>query len=79
MLQRKYIIARLNISLNMECFKKYGNRLVPKKQYNTQDEAIDDAKIINKKPHQIHKVVPYRCSICHKYHLGKNKTLIKRK
>ena len=61
----------------MECFKKYGDRLVPKKQYKTQDEAIADAKIINNKTYQIHKVVPYRCSICHKYHLGKNKTLLK--
>ena len=62
----------------MQCFKQYGARLVPKHQYETQDEAIEDAKIINAKPQQIHKVVPYRCNICHKYHLGKNKTLIKR-
>lgn len=60
----------------MECFIKLGSILKPKHRYNTQDEAIEDAKIINKKPNQIHKVVPYRCSVCKKYHLGKNKTII---
>ena len=63
----------------MECSKKYGDLYVPKHQYKTQDEAIADAKIINAKPFQIHKVVPYRCKVCGQYHLGKNSTLIKRK
>ena len=45
---------------------------VPKKAYDTQDEAIDIAKIINSQDHVIHKVVPYKCSVCHKYHLGRN-------
>jgi hypothetical protein len=60
----------------MECFKKIGDKLVAKKKYNTQDEAIIDAKIINNKISQIHKVVPYRCTICYKFHLGTNKTII---
>ena len=62
----------------MECFKRYGVNLVPKKQFKTQDEAIEDAKRINSKPQQIHKVVPYKCRICGMYHLGKNKTFIKK-
>lgn len=48
----------------MECSKKFGDLYVPKRKYKTQDEAIADAKIINSKPNQIHKVVPYRCNVC---------------
>ncbi len=61
----------------MEHYRKIGNFLKDKKAYKTQDEAIADAKIINKNLKQIHKVVPYRCSICNQFHLGKNKTVIK--
>jgi len=44
----------------------------PKKHWLTQDEAIDVAKFVNSQDHVIHKVVPYRCKICNKYHLGRN-------
>jgi hypothetical protein len=62
----------------MECLRleRYDENRNPvyvqKKAYNTQDEAIDVAKIINSQDHVIHKVVPYKCSVCHKYHLGRN-------
>ena len=62
----------------MEHYRQFGRILQPKHAYDTQDQAISDAKIINGKLNQIHKVVPYRCSICNKFHLGKNKTIIKR-
>lgn len=61
----------------MEHYRQFGRLLKPKYPYETQDAAIDDAKIINTKSNQIYKVVPYRCSICNKFHLGKNKTVIK--
>jgi len=50
-----------------------------KKFYETQDEAIDVAKIINSQDHVIHKVVPYRCKFCNKYHLGRNGKILKDK
>jgi len=62
----------------MECQRlerydeKHNSIYVSKKAYDTQDEAIDFAKIINSEDHVIHKVVPYKCSVCHKYHLGRN-------
>jgi len=61
----------------MECFRIIGDKKIPKKKYNTQEEAIKEAKIINNKPNQIHKVVPYKCKVCFKFHLGKNKTILK--
>jgi len=51
----------------------------PKKVYNTQDEAIDVAKFINSQDHVIHKVVPYHCKQCDKYHLGRNGKILKDK
>jgi len=63
----------------MECFKRYGMKFIPKHQYRTLLEAIEDAAIINKKFQQIHKVVPYKCTLCNQFHLGKNKTLIDHK
>lgn len=62
----------------MECYKYIGNdengnpTYKLKKAYKTQDEAIDAAKILNSHNHVISKVVPYKCSECHLYHIGRN-------
>lgn len=55
-----------NIDLNGEKVFK------AKKAYDTQEEAITDAKVLNLRPNQITKLVPYRCKDCHKFHLGRN-------
>lgn len=60
----------------MKCTRKVGNKFYLKEQFETQDDAIDVCKVINNRPKQIHKVVPYKCPVCHKYHVGKNKTVI---
>jgi len=44
----------------------------PKKQFDTLDAAIIVAKLENAKPDHIHKVVGYKCNVCHKYHIGRN-------
>jgi hypothetical protein len=49
-----------------------------KKKYDTLDDAIEAAKDINKKGQNIHKAVAYKCSVCFKYHVGRNKTLLKK-
>lgn len=51
----------------------------PKRAFDTQDEAIEVAKFINAQDHVIHKVVPYRCKACGKYHLGRNGKILKDK
>lgn len=63
----------------MQCFKKYGVRLVPKHQYHTLVEALEQAVIINKKPQQIYKVEPYKCLICGQYHVGKTNKMLNHK
>jgi hypothetical protein len=63
----------------MKCFKKYGIRIIPKKQYETLEEAEKAAKEINAKTNLDHKVEAYDCVICGKYHLGqKTKLKVKR-
>lgn len=51
----------------------------PKKQFDTLDIAISVAKRENSKPEHIHKVVAYKCTICHKYHVGRNGKLLTNK
>ncbi len=69
----------------MECqtLERYDENLQPvykpKRVFNTQDEAIEVAKFINAQDHVIHKVVPYRCKVCKKYHLGRNGKELKEK
>lgn len=45
-----------------------------KKVYETDVEAIAAAKEYNKQhaDTMIHKKVAYKCSVCHKWHIGKN-------
>lgn len=62
----------------MGCFKfshigVNGEKVfVPKISYNTQDEAIVIAKVMNLQPKQLTKAVAYHCSYCNKYHVGRN-------
>jgi predicted CXXCH cytochrome family protein len=61
----------------MECqtIERYDNGLPvykPKKSWDTLEEAIEVCKHINSQDHIIHKVVSYKCKVCHKYHIGRN-------
>ena len=61
----------------MECqtLERYENGIPIfkfKKKFNTLDDAIAQAKIINSGDFIIHKVVAYKCKLCLKYHLGRN-------
>jgi hypothetical protein len=42
----------------------------PKKSYGNSDAAINAAKLVNKNvPKETTKLVAYKCTRCHKYHL----------
>jgi hypothetical protein len=43
----------------------------PKKQFETDKEAITEAKRLNSLPQTIHKVVAYKCKTCFKWHVGR--------
>lgn len=48
-----------------------------KVKFDKLDDAIAEAKRINAMPKSIHKLVGYKCTVCHKYHTGRNGKLIK--
>ena len=57
----------------LERYEENGQMVTkPKKQFDTMDEAIIVAKKKNSEPHQIHKLVAYKCKTCFKYHIGRN-------
>ena len=50
-----------------------GNEVIKnKKQFFTLDSAIRHAKEINIKRDHTEKLVAYKCSYCHEYHIGRN-------
>lgn len=68
-----------NACKTVVCIKHNGEIVFKNKQkFETQDDAIKMCKIVNSKENQIHKVVPYRCKHCGKYHIGRNGNLIKK-
>jgi hypothetical protein len=68
---------------NTKCDKfshldKSGNMIyIPKKKFNSDKEAIEEAKRINVLPKTIHKVVAYKCITCHLWHVGRTKKELK--
>ena len=50
-----------------------------KRKFETLEEAITEAKVVNSRIGVIHKVVAYRCELCFKFHLGRNGTVLKEK
>ena len=50
-----------------------------KRQYPTHDLGVEACKVINIREHQIHKLVTYKCDVCHNYHIGRNGKEIKAK
>jgi len=50
-----------------------GIKTIKKKvPYDTLEEAIAQCKFVNIQPKVTEKNVPYKCTVCHKYHVGRN-------
>lgn len=61
---------------SMTCVSKAGR---PKNRWKTSDEVIAKAKYLNEKyPKKDTKLVGYKCSHCHHYHLTTNKKRIRK-
>jgi len=69
-----------NICKTFSHIDENGNKVwKPKKKFDTLDDAIEACKHINGLDKTIHKVVSYKCTVCHKYHIGRNGKLVKHK
>lgn len=57
-----------------ETFQTDGDKqiTVKKKKYDTLESASYEAKKLNARPKQKITLVPYQCTVCNKYHLGRN-------
>lgn len=44
--------------------------------YNNDRDAIEAARRLNTNIQQIHKAVAYKCPKCHKWHVGRNHTIL---
>ena len=44
----------------------------PKVKYDSLKEAIMSCKGLNSQEEATQKLVPYKCRVCHKYHVGRN-------
>ena len=53
-------------------FKYEAGKLVPKKAYETEKDALKVARYLNTMDHIIHKMVVYKCHKCGKWHIGRN-------
>jgi len=47
-----------------------------KRKFGSLDSAIKNCKFENAKDKQIRKLVSYKCTVCHHYHIGRGKTII---
>lgn len=51
-------------------YKVVGEKLIEKKQYETELDALTVARFINTQPDAIHKSIAYKCIKCGKWHIG---------
>ena len=58
-------------------YKIVGDKLLPKKSYDTEKEALTVARFLNTQPNIIHKMIVYKCIKCNKWHIGNNGNLLK--
>lgn len=74
----------MEVARKTECQTKIiedGNKIVfqDKAKFETLDDAIVECKRQNLIPTRTEKVVPYKCKVCHTYHVGRNGTIISEK
>lgn len=55
-----------------KCDYTIGTNKVVKKKYLTPDLAIKQANYLNTLPNIIKKFVPYKCTVCHFFHVGRS-------
>jgi hypothetical protein len=68
-----------NVCETLLYIDKDGNRVTkPKRKFKHLDDAIAECKRVNAKPQTIHKVVSYKCKVCHYYHIGRNGKILKK-
>ena len=55
-----------------KCSYKIGIKEKKKVKFLKPEEAIKEADFLNSKPNIIKKYVPYKCTVCHFFHIGRS-------
>lgn len=59
-----------NIRKARSHYKIFNGELVKKKSYDTEDDALYAARLLNSSKDKIWKMVAYKCDKCGKWHVG---------
>ena len=51
-------------------YKIIDGKMLPKKGYDTEIDALTTARFLNSQPYTMHKMVAYKCIKCNKWHIG---------
>lgn len=51
-------------------YKIINGEFVEKKTYNTEEDALYIARLLNSSENKIWKMIAYKCDKCGKYHIG---------
>lgn len=51
-------------------YKIIDGKMLPKKGYDTEMDALTVARFLNSQPYCVHKMVAYKCIKCDKWHIG---------
>ena len=54
-----------------KCKYTIGVNTRDKKKYLKPEDAINEANRVNSFPNNIKKMVPYKCTVCHFFHIGR--------
>lgn len=58
-------------------YDELGRPILKKKlKYDSHDKAVKACKKMNLRKGQVMKLVTYKCTVCHEYHIGRNGTEI---
>lgn len=55
-----------------KCEYKIGVNTRKKKRFLRPEDAIAEAEMVNKQPNVLKKFIPYKCTVCHFFHIGRS-------
>jgi hypothetical protein len=63
-----------------KCLDRNGDHIfVDKVRFKTDKEAIEAARVMTLHENTIHRLVAYKCPVCHYWHIGRNRSVLTEK
>lgn len=61
---------------NRSHYRVFNGKLIPKTNYETEEQAVTMAIWLNTMSKTLHQMVAYKCSKCNKWHLGSTSKIL---